>query len=84
MSRPAGPICLKCSEAMACRKNDVAVELVAEFGSYELWRADVWGCGSCGARVIVGFAEAAIGQHWEPDYQDTLEQERDNIVASVR
>ena len=83
MSRPAGPICVKCSRVMRPMKNDVVVELLAEFGSYELWYADEWGCPVCDCRVITGYGSGPFAQHLEPNYEVIRERNARHIRVSV-
>lgn len=84
MSRPTGPICVRCSRAMRPMTNDVIVELLAAFGSYELWYADEWGCPKCDYRVITGYGQGPFAQHFEPDYEAERERASGHIRASVR
>lgn len=86
MSRPSGPICVQCQVPFRPFKNGVTVELLAAYGSYELWEADEWACPVCDARIITGFAQSPFAHHYDTDYSVQRQREVDagRIRASVK
>ncbi len=64
--------CGACKVEMRCDKNDVPVELVASFGSYQLWNADRWKCPQCGQTVLLtGDLQHPVAEHFEDGYDET-------------
>lgn len=72
MSRPIHPICVKCKKEYRPKKNGVFVELMADFGSYEIFHADLVECPKCGHQIITGFGQGPVGNHLEEDYKELL------------
>ena len=64
--------CPKCELALRPVEGGVAAELMAAFGPYQLWSADLWECPHCHNRVICRFGAAPIAEHFEPRYPDGL------------
>ena len=59
-----------CGRFMQPQKNGVTVEELLESGGpYKLWDADLWHCPECGTRVITGFGQTPLAEHWQPNYQ---------------
>ena len=85
MSRPTRPICINCAMEMRCIKTGAVIELLASFGSYELWHADVYECPGCNAQVVPpqSFAHAPVGQHHEQGYTALRARLATSIYASV-
>ena len=52
-------------------KNSITVEELLEDGQpYKLWDADMWECPECRARVIAGFGQRPIAEHYQPTYAE--------------
>lgn len=58
------PVCSKCEVELKCRKNGVFVIEYADSGPYKIWEADEYECTVCGIRVVTGFGQQAISEHW--------------------
>lgn len=80
MPRPA---CAKCGIEYRPETNDVVVELMASFGSYQLWCADLWKCPICGHLLLTGYGQRAWAQHFEPDYARKLEIAKGKSVFPI-
>jgi hypothetical protein len=64
-------ICATCNVEMCCDKNDVPVEIVAGFGSYQLWSTDRWKCPKCQCAVLLtGPTQRPVAEHYEAKYSD--------------
>lgn len=57
------PVCAKCSKDMFPKKNGVGVLDFADYGPYQVWDADLWGCRECGAEIVIGFGQSPIARH---------------------
>lgn len=77
------PICLKCQKFFKCTKNGVyfvegmpvqAAAGVVIWKPYKLWAGDTWKCPGCGAEIISGVGARAIGEHFEPRFEDMLKR----------
>ena len=73
MSRPSVPICSVHSVEMRCNHNDHLARLDASFGPYEVWSGDEYICPIGKERVVVGFAQLPIAQHFESDFHKFAE-----------
>lgn len=47
--------------------------IAADWRSYKLWQSDLWECKGCGTQVIVGHAQQAYAEHFQPDYSEVVE-----------
>ncbi len=74
MSRPIYPICVICQVEYKPKKNGVNVELMANFGSFELYEADKVECPGCGHQIITGYGSQPISIHFEKDYKEVLKK----------
>lgn len=72
MSRPLHPICIKCECEYKPKKSGVYVELMAKWGSYEVFMADLLECPRCGHQVISGYGDRPAGAHFTDDYKTFL------------
>lgn len=64
------PICVKCGLTMRCHRNDQQIIVTTDRKKtqpYKIYRADVYECSECGARVATGFGKP-IERH-DPDFQ---------------
>jgi hypothetical protein len=68
------PVCVECEVEYRAEKNGIVAEEMADFGSYKLWRADLWKCPGCGHRLITGFGQQNFAEHWQPGYKETCRQ----------
>lgn len=48
-------VCANCKRDLYVVKNEVLV-------------ADLWGCRTCDTRVIAGFGQRALAEHWEEHF----------------
>ena len=73
MSKPR-PVCITCQKEMRVETSGVHVVLMAwdPPAPYEVWQGDEWKCPKCGAAFVTGFAERAIGMHFDPGFSEEL------------
>lgn len=65
-----------CGRFMAVAKNSVTVEELLDDGQpYKLWDADLYECAGCGTRIITGFGQLPLAEH----YQATYVAQRDRL-----
>lgn len=65
-------ICPKCELELRAKKNGVPVESMADFGSYQLYMADLLYCPSCGLEIIAGLSPKPLAEHHQPSYAETV------------
>jgi predicted RNA-binding Zn-ribbon protein involved in translation (DUF1610 family) len=63
------PVCISCNVELYPRKNDVVIEDMASFGSYQLWNADIFKCPLCGIEIATGFGYAPFAECYQEDYE---------------
>ena len=69
--------CPHCQVSLTPKKNSVTVELMADFGSYQLWDADLLACPACGLEIISNFGNRPLMEHYQnPAYEMTLDYMR--------
>ncbi|HEY7303703.1 MAG TPA: hypothetical protein VH601_06310 [Bryobacteraceae bacterium] len=67
-------VCPKCQIALAPKKNGVTVEVMSDFGSYQLWDADLLECPECRLEIVSNFGKKPLMEHYQkPAYERTLE-----------
>ena len=44
----------------------------ASFGPYQLWVGDMHACPICDRRVVIGFADRPLAEHWQPDFEEKV------------
>ncbi len=59
------PICVTDNVEMHCIKNGAVVEHMATDGAKALQAADLYECPTCKIRVISGFGQQCLVNHWE-------------------
>ena len=73
MSIEALPCCTACRMGYVPLKNDIVVLETMEDGRpYKLWSADLLECPKCNHRIITGFGNKCIAEHYEFDFAATL------------
>ena len=73
-------LCIVCSVEMRPEKNGVwVVETAGQPRKpYKVWSADLIRCPDCGIQVVTGFANRALGEHYEKSFQDLLDRVLDS------
>lgn len=74
MSKPGFPICVKCQVEYRPKTNGINVELMADFGSFELYKADKVECPGCGHQIITGYGDEPFAIHFKENYKEVLEK----------
>lgn len=59
------PVCSTCETEMRASTNGVGVVDYSSFGPYKVWEADEYECPKCSIKVVVGFAEQPVYEHYE-------------------
>jgi predicted RNA-binding Zn-ribbon protein involved in translation (DUF1610 family) len=79
-------VCVKCGVFLRPKTNGVGVLLMADFGPYQLWLADVVECPECGCQVIRGYGQHRIAEHYEGEsFERLVESYRErNLLYEVR
>ena len=68
-----GRCCVKCKTYLAPLKNDIVVlETFEDHRPYKLWCADLFICPGCKYRLISGFGQEAISEHYMPDFDEIM------------
>ena len=66
-------VCCDCRTPFVPHKNDIVVnECNADGESVRLWCADLWICPSCDHRMIKGWGQNPIAEHYEEGYDAVL------------
>ena len=69
MSRPVGPICCQCEVEMRIDTNGVLA--VTQFldppQPYEVWDSDRYKCPKCGMKVLTGYGDHALAEHYDTE-----------------
>jgi len=77
------PICVKCEVEFRPKENDVRV--VKWFSSpprpCAIWCADLWTCPKCGIEIVVGFGRDSIAEHYQEDFEESLQNAEDNYTV---
>ncbi len=76
MSRPIFPHCVKCQVLYRPKTNGMTLEMMAGFGSFELFKADLIECPGCGNQIIHGYGQNPVSVHFWDDYKEALEKEK--------
>ena len=64
-----GKVCVRCQVELRPKKNGVGAIMMASFGPYQLYDADLWACPICGVELLLGFGARPIREHYMPDFQ---------------
>lgn len=72
MSKQTKPVCVAHRCEMRVEKNDTRVLFNADFGPYQVQSGDMWACPVGNERVVVGWGDGALAQHFEPDFEAFL------------
>jgi len=67
-------VCVTCQLQYEVEKQGIYVVEMAAFGAYKIWCADLHRCPKCGHRIIAGFADHRISEHYEPEFKELLQQ----------
>lgn len=67
------PICVRCECETRVEKNGVTVCLHAPFGPYQLYRADLWLCPTCGDPFLK-INDRPFAEHFQPGFAEELEK----------
>jgi len=77
------PICTDCQTEMRIAKN--GAYLLEMFSApprpYKIWFADVWQCKGCGRKIISGFGNNPLAEHFESEFQDFLDMVKNSDEA---
>ena len=70
-------VCPRCQCEFKPHTNGVGVIETMDRGeaAYRLWRADLWACPGCDARVVAGFSGHGyepIAEHYQPEFAAEL------------
>lgn len=92
------PICIPCQRFFRCKKNDFpfiegmqsSITEVALPGTghpdhwkpYKLWFGDKWECEGCGAQIVVGVAKLPLAEHFQPNFELTVEQVKPQLQVN--
>ena len=76
-------ICRTCEQELIPTKNGVYVFEMCDFGVYEIWMADLWGCTSCDYSVVSGFANGPIKHHFDDDFEDYVLKLKNNSDVQI-
>ena len=80
------PCCVDCKTGYVPFKNDIVVlETMDDAGvPYKLWSADLLECPKCNHRLITGFGQNAIAEHYQPGFLTALQNYKDaNILFTI-
>lgn len=81
------PVCVPCQRFFRCKKNDFrfveampvghdlprpGTEQPDQWKPYKIWSSDRWECEGCGAAILVGFGNAPLAEHYDPEFVKTL------------
>lgn len=82
---PQSPICVSCRTEMRVEDTGALVIVMAEFGPYTVWHADLYKCHGCGFEVVsaCSFAERPILRSSDPDFDYMLEVEKSHARRVV-
>lgn len=73
-------VCVECEKEYKPHRN--GVYLVEMFNTppqpYKVWHSDMWQCRNCGNRVISGFAEKPLKEHFQNGFDEWF----DDLVKS--
>ena len=78
-----GLACARCHKFMRRKKIGVVIEEGMPirqpdgsdgWGPYKLWHADLVECPECGAKMITGFAQRPLAEHYEKTYAQQRER----------
>lgn len=72
------PVCSQCEVELRPHKNGVEVVKHAEWGPIAVFEADEWQCPNCHYKVIVGFGQGPIFQHFQDGFEAHIEQAAKN------
>ena len=77
MSGPGlGICCAGCRRTYVPLKNDIRViETLADGSPYKLWCADLIECPGCHHRIVSGFGNRPIAEHFESDFKQRVVEE---------
>lgn len=53
-------------------KNGVFEIVMANFGEYQIFRADLWKCRGCGKEVVAGFGKEPFIEHFDEGFKTAL------------
>jgi len=67
-------VCAKDGYELYPEKNGVYEIVFADFGPYQIYRADLWRCSGCGAEILAGFAPQAIFEIEHDGFKECLEK----------
>lgn len=71
------PICVNCQQELRPWENGVIIEdMFNGDQSYKLWMGDTWHCGKCGLKVVIGFGQNPLTEHFQPAHKQMLEKLR--------
>jgi len=79
------PVCVPCERFMRAKKNGFYFtegmggdgrrgKHSTEWIPYKIWVGDLWECPDCKAQIVVGVGMNRLAEHYEPDFNDILEQ----------
>jgi hypothetical protein len=75
-------VCVDCQTELSILKSGGYV--IETFGNpehpkpYKIWSADVWECPGCHKKIVAGFSNHPLGEHYEGDFPELL----DRVLAS--
>lgn len=76
------PVCVKCNQKMDCDKNGaIVMEIFQGDKPYKLWRTDMYKCPICGFKVITGWADKPMAEHFQDNFKRILKDYKDEIVC---
>ena len=67
-------ICAKDGCELHPIKNGVYEIVMANFGAYQIYRADLWGCAGCGAEIVAGSSQEPIVEHFDSNFKNVLDR----------
>lgn len=70
--------CVNCNRNMTCKKNEVNVIEIGDFGAVAIWWADLWICPSCSHEILGGFGLQPWTLHYEEGFAEHLKRAKDN------
>lgn len=64
--------CPRCQLALVVKKNGVTAEIMSDFGSYQLYDADLLECPGCAVEIISNFGSRPLAEHYQKPYYERI------------
>lgn len=77
-------ICADCGIEMGTVEIGVNSIEMADFGPYKIWNSDVKECPICHHRILTGFGDGPMREHFEDGFTSLLENTRKNGGVEIK